>query len=251
MRVISLVPSWTETLLLSGIDVVGRTRYCKYPADCLDAIPVVGGTKNWDWQAIVALAPDLILLDREENARFMSEQTDFPWHATHIRSLADMSPTLNELGERLDSNELTALGQRWGRVADSKAVAWSPSRPLPGLIEWGRVPVGDVKTILYMIWKDPWKTVSRSSFIGSMLEAVGITIPKLAEAYPTIDLAEFDPQTTLLLFASEPYPFLNKKEQLSSLAFPHAFVDGEKVCWYGIRSLIFLEQIFQSQAKMD
>ena len=64
MRVVSLVPSSTETLLALGVDVVACTRFCEQPA-----IPHVGGTKNPDIAAIVALAPDLVVLDEEENRR--------------------------------------------------------------------------------------------------------------------------------------------------------------------------------------
>ena len=62
MRVVSLVPSSTETLLALGGDVVACSKFCEQPD-----IPHVGGTKNPDIEAIVALAPDLVVLDREEN----------------------------------------------------------------------------------------------------------------------------------------------------------------------------------------
>lgn len=45
VRVISMVPSWTETLIYCGIEVVGRTRYCIHPEEA-QKISVVGGTKD-------------------------------------------------------------------------------------------------------------------------------------------------------------------------------------------------------------
>ena len=63
-RVVSLVPSLTETLLDWGVEPVGVTRFCE-----VDAYPLVGGTKNPDIDAIVALAPDVVLMDRVENRR--------------------------------------------------------------------------------------------------------------------------------------------------------------------------------------
>ena len=62
VRVVSLVPSSTETLLALGADVVACTRFCEQPG-----LTHVGGTKNPDVDAIVALGPDLVILDREEN----------------------------------------------------------------------------------------------------------------------------------------------------------------------------------------
>ena len=62
MRVVSLVPSSTETLLALAADVVACTRFCEQP-DLFH----VGGTKNPDIDAIVELRPDLVVMDREEN----------------------------------------------------------------------------------------------------------------------------------------------------------------------------------------
>jgi len=69
MRVVSLIPSWTETLIEasrhSDFEVVGRTRFCIHPDDCINNIPVVGGTKDVNWQRVMDCKPDLLLLDRE------------------------------------------------------------------------------------------------------------------------------------------------------------------------------------------
>ena len=70
-RIVSLVPSWTETLFALGLDseVVGVTKFCVEPADAVASIPKVGGTKNPDLRAIVKLAPDLVIANAEENRR--------------------------------------------------------------------------------------------------------------------------------------------------------------------------------------
>ncbi len=242
MRVISLVPSWTETLVRAGVLVIGRTRYCIHPAKALASVPIVGGTKDWDWPAIKALQPDWILLDREENARFMTEQTEIPWHATHVTSIADVTEETSRLAGLFQSPRLDEFADRWAKIASAPAKTWTSSQPLPGLIEWGRKPTGAIETILYVIWQKPWKSVSRQTFIGSVLAAVGLDIAASVEAYPTIELDRYDPATTLLLFASEPYPFLQEKAALSALPFAHAFVDGEAFSWYGLRALEFLER---------
>jgi ABC-type Fe3+-hydroxamate transport system substrate-binding protein len=62
MRIVSLVPSSTETLLALGAEVIACTRFCEQPD-----LPHVGGTKNPDLDAIIALHPDVVVMDREEN----------------------------------------------------------------------------------------------------------------------------------------------------------------------------------------
>ena len=62
MDVVSLVPSVTETLLAWGIKPVACTRFCEQPT-----LAHVGGTKDPDIGQIVALQPDLVLLDLSVN----------------------------------------------------------------------------------------------------------------------------------------------------------------------------------------
>ena len=65
-RVVSLVPSLTEALAVTVPDrLVGATDWCTHPAG-LDVVRV-RGTKNPDRAAIVALAPDLVIANQEEN----------------------------------------------------------------------------------------------------------------------------------------------------------------------------------------
>ena len=242
MRVVSLVPSWTETLLAAGVNVVGRTRYCLHGPGAA-AIPVVGGTKDWDWPRVLALKPDLLLLDQEENPKFMAEQSEIPFHATHVRSVQGIPGTLQELAQVLKSAALLDLAREWGALGRAR-LAWQPGEPLPGLLEWGSAPVvRPPRQVLYMIWRSPWMAVSADTFIGSVLEHCGIALPKFAGKYPEVDLSSYSPSETLLLFSSEPYPFLRKKAELAAELgeFPYAFVDGESFSWFGVRSLRFLQ----------
>jgi ABC-type hemin transport system substrate-binding protein len=92
LRVVSLVPSVTETLLAWEIEPVAVTRFCEQPG-----YPTVGGTKNPDVAGIVALRPDLVVVDREENrAEDASalEQAGICLHVLHIRSVADVPAAL-------------------------------------------------------------------------------------------------------------------------------------------------------------
>jgi len=63
------------------VNVVGRTRFCIHPREKVSEIPAVGGTKNWDMDRIRELKPDLLILDKEENPKFMAEQDEFPYLA--------------------------------------------------------------------------------------------------------------------------------------------------------------------------
>lgn len=241
MRVVSFVPSWTETLIRSGVNVVGRTRFCIHPQDAISRIPVVGGTKDWKWEKVLEAKPDLLILDKEENPKFMAEQKEIKWHASHITSLCDMPLELSVLADTLKSPALESFAKRWEAVCKT-----SPPRAdltnLPGVLEWGRRPEKAPRQILYMIWKNPWMCVSRETFIGSSLAALGIQVPSFDQKYPQVDLTSYEPSETLLLLSSEPYPFFKKKKDFLSLEFPYAFVEGESFSWFGIRSLEFFEE---------
>jgi ABC-type Fe3+-hydroxamate transport system substrate-binding protein len=234
MRVVSLVPSWTETLLEAGIEVVGRTRFCIHPKN--SGIPRIGGTKDWQWERIKSLKPDLILLDKEENPKFMSEQNEIPFHATHVQSVHDMPRIFTELAALFKNQKLEHWAEEWTEVLQRK-----PPQDIPGILEWGRKPNGEDYKCLYMIWKDPWMTIGQNTFIASMLRQVGVPLIDFTDNYPKIDLEKFPPEKTLLLFSSEPYPFFKRRQDLVSLGFPYAFIDGESFSWFGVRALRFLQ----------
>src|SRR6476646_7398348 len=68
-RIISLVPSQTELLFALGLDheVVGITKFCVHPEHWLKEKTILGGTKNFDFETIDSLKPDLIIANKEEN----------------------------------------------------------------------------------------------------------------------------------------------------------------------------------------
>lgn len=243
MRVVSMVPSWTETLIAAGVDVVGRTRFCIHPGDKIKSIPAVGGTKDWNWDKIRELKPDMIVLDKEENPKMMSEQQEIPFVATHVTAIEDMPQALKYLSQHLKNQKLEEFAKEWEKVLE-KPVVQKPD--IPAVLQWGRTPSKVIKKVIYLIWKNPWMTVSADTFVGSVLSYCGQKkmLPTYPQKYPQIDLENLtDKESTLLLFSSEPYPFLKKQETLADLGFPYAFVDGEKLSWFGIRSLRFLQSL--------
>ena len=121
MRIVCLVPSWTESLVEAGANVVGRTRYCVHPR-------------------VRAAEPDLLVLDRQENPRSIAEQSPVPWVATEVTSVESAGRELDRLGDRLKQPELSAMAERWRTVCARFArVCPDPGwLELPGVLEWVR-----------------------------------------------------------------------------------------------------------------
>lgn len=255
MRVVSLVPSWTETLMEAGVEVVGRSRYCVHPADRVGAVPVVGGTKDVDWEAVDSARPGVVLLDKEENPRWMAEQSRWEVLATHVQSVDDAGVWMEAMGARLDAPGLVEMAERWravvgalrarAMVCDGARIPGGIPGGVPGVVRWVRRPVGVVERVVYVIWQRPWMSVGRGTFIGSMLELLGCgeLLPAFDEAYPEVDLESFDPARTLVLASSEPFPFAERPEALEALPHACAIVDGAAYSWFGVRALRFVEGV--------
>lgn len=268
MRLVSMVPSITETLLECGFDVVGRTRYCIHPESKVRSIAVVGGTKDISWDKVKEVKPDLLILDKEENPKKFAENSPCAWWAGHAEGIDSVPRDLQELHDLLreksvsDDNakaldQLQKVIERWQNLIEQKDIERTESafndtegvafekvlQKLPGLIQWIQKPEPQWKPekTLYLIWKKPWIAVSKNTFIGSCLDFVSLSAPEFETKYPKIKLEDFDPKKTLLLFSSEPYPFAQEVDEIKALKFPSALVDGEKFSWFGVRSLSFLE----------
>ena len=216
-RVVSLVPSATETLLAWGVDVIACTRFCEQP-DLLH----VGGTKDPDIASITALEPDLVVMDEEENRWEHAEalvDAAVPVLATAVRSVGDVD------------RELARLAEAVGATYDA-----------PKLL--GR---RDVDTRAFIpIWRNPYMTMNRFTYGSSLLEWLGVDNVFGAELtrYPEITLAEAaarDPD--VVLAPSEPYPFGPRQEaELASIA-PVVFVDGKDLFWWGTRTAGAIERL--------
>lgn len=220
MRVVSLVPSVTETLLAWGVDVAACTRFCEQPQ-----LVHVGGTKDPDVAAIVALRPDLVVVDREENRRDDADAlvaAGVPLHVTHVASLADVGPTL------------TALAAAVG-VATPSLPAW------PAEAVWASAFVP--------IWKRPWMTVNRSTYGSSLLAAIGVrnVFDDHPDTYPTVEPADvLGRRPTAVLLPSEPYPFAERHVAQVRAMFPESvpvLVDGQDLFWWGVRSAAAVERL--------
>lgn len=237
MRVVSLVPSWTETLLEAGVDVVGRTRFCVHPKGRVESIPVVGGTKNVDVDRLRALRPDLLILDREENPREMTEIFPDRWWASDVRSLEDLRRDWRSLGDLLENETFTApldlLNDVLGRGRKQ------PGEQPPAFMETIGEPTW-TGSAPYVIWRGPWMVVNRGTFISSMLWQLGVDLktPSDESLYPRV--AENWLRSTPALFSSEPYPFGQKAQVLAADGMNGWIVNGESLSWFGVRAVRFL-----------
>jgi ABC-type hemin transport system substrate-binding protein len=216
MRVVSLVPSVTESLLAWGVDPVGVTRFCEQPG-----YPTVGGTKNPDVAGIVALRPDLVVVDREENraedARAL-EAAGIPLHVLHIRGVEDVADALAGLRG--------ALG-----LPAQDPLAPDPSVPAPG-------PAAVVRAWV-PIWRRPWMTIGAATYGTSVLARAGVgnVFADAADAYPEVSLDDARARRPdVVLAPSEPYPFAERHRAELATVAPVVFVDGKDLFWWGVRT---------------
>ncbi|HTE05651.1 MAG TPA: helical backbone metal receptor [Planctomycetota bacterium] len=233
-RIVSLVPSTTESLAALGVAarVVGRTRYCVHPAPWVDGVRAVGGTKDPDLAAIAALAPDLIVVNREENkpAHFPALEALAPLHVGYPRDVDGALADLRALAARVGAEaEGAALIER---IELARQRMQAALRPSPGAAP-------PRFRYAYLIWRRPWMSVNGDTFIHALLaEAGGENVcAAAAERYPQLTLDELraaDPE--VLLLASEPYPFEEEHApEFGPLALRCQLVDGELLSWHGAR----------------
>jgi ABC-type Fe3+-hydroxamate transport system substrate-binding protein len=228
-RIVSLVPSVTETLAALGLAerVVGRTRHCVHPRPWVDGLPAVGGTKDPDLRLVAGLRPDLVVVSREENR---------PEHFPALASLAPLHEgTPRTVDEALAG--IAALAARTGAsgrgteliacIEERRARARSHAAGRPAF------------RYAYLIWRSPWMTVGADTYVSALLAEVGgvNVFAGRPERYPTIDAADLaDARPDRILLASEPFPFRAVHvAEFGALAARCRLVDGERLCWHGSR----------------
>ena len=239
-RVVSLVPSQTELLADLGLDaeVVGLTRFCVHPQGWKARKAIVGGTKNVDPDRVRALAPDLVIANREENVR---EQVEViaqfcPVWTTDVATVEDSLAMTRDVGA-LTGREPAAAG-----LADRIGAAFE------ALPDWPAVRA------LYLIWRDPWMTVGTDTIIHDVMRRAGLATVCRQSRYPTLgaeEIAALAPEVVLL--SSEPYPFAPKHVAEVQALAPGArvaLVDGEAFSWYGSRLLATPDALRQLRARL-
>src|SRR5918998_4445045 len=189
MRIVSLCPSLTELLfdLGAGGELVGRTKFCVPPADAVDAVEKVGGTKNPKVARIVALAPDLVLLNEEENRREDAEAlaaAGVHCHVSFPRDVDDTARMVRDIGALLD------------RPDDAERIASDIERRAARVRE--RARQAPAVRYAYMIWRNPWMVAGGDTFVTAMLALPGgvNVFAKRPERYPSVtaeEIAALDP----------------------------------------------------------
>lgn len=227
-RIISLVPSQTELLFDLGLQeqIVGITKFCIHPKEKVEEKIKIGGTKNFKIEKILALNPDVIIANREENTKEGIEQLrkEVPVWTSNIKNLEDALEMIKKLGD------LT------GKDFEANEITTNIRNGFKSL------PKREKKSAIYLIWRNPFMTIGGDTFINEMMTFCGLENAfKNRDRYPSITFEEIiESKPEVVLLSSEPYPFKSKHiHELKELC-PLSnvlLVDGEMFSWYGSRLL--------------
>ena len=212
-RVVSLVPSLTETIAYEDRALlVGVTDWCTHPAGLRAAR--IGGTKKPDVARIVALRPDVVVANKEENQQPDAEAlraAGVPVYVTNPDTLDDALGSIARL--------LAALGLPRSAWIDTAARAWA--EPDPELV--------GVRAACF-IWRKPWMAVGSQTFSGDLLERLGLINVVTEARYPRVDPTV---DADLILLPDEPYPFSIDDGPEAFAGRQCALFEGRYLTWYG------------------
>lgn len=240
-RIVSLVPSHTESLHDLGVAdrVVGRTRFCIAPAPWVDGIPHVGGTKDASLAKILALHPDLVLADKDENPKSLVDDlqaagVEVLWSG--IDSVADAADWLVELARKCGVPEagMAAATDIRGAIEECAGL-----EPLP---------------VFCPIWHAPWMTFDGSAYPSAMLAAAGfrnVFADHAGPKYFEVDAAAVAASgAAWALLPTEPFPFHKQLDAVDTGLLGDAgkegrvhVIDGEALTWFGTRTAPGLREL--------
>lgn len=230
-RIVCLVPSITELICDLGLteQLVGRTGFCIHPWDVVRTIPKVGGTKDVKLDRVRRLAPTHAVLNIDEN----TEQT-----ATDLAEFVPHIVVTHPQGPRDNLELYRLLGAVFGADAAAQRLCAAFEEAYDEVAD----PTRDHQNVLYLIWRDPWMTVARDTYISQTLALVNWhTQPGSGpERYPEVDLASLSSTIDRVLLSSEPYHFHeHHRAEIASLVSGAevTLIDGEMTSWYGSRAI--------------
>ncbi|HJL17546.1 MAG TPA: helical backbone metal receptor [Sandaracinaceae bacterium LLY-WYZ-13_1] len=255
-RVVSLVPSETESVVaLAGLErLVGRTEWCEEPAGRIEAVPTVGGTKKIDVDAVLALEPDLVLANREENGKRDVERlidAGVPVHVSLPKTPEDAAAHLRALAAMLGVDD-------------------EPARALEAAVSERRRRAPRPVRVFAPIWKDPWMTFDDRTYGGALLALLGgqnvyrgrprrfplaadlgdapaREVPERDTRYPRTSVEEIVRRAPeLVLLPDEPFRFDESHvDEVRAWGLDAAveLVCGKDLFWYGVRTLGALERL--------
>ena len=221
-RVVSLVPSLTEAVALGAPGLlVGATDYCTHPAD----LPVarVGGSKYPSVDAVLALCPDLVLANVEENRREDVAALRAAGVAVFVTYPATVPAALSTLRRMFAVLGVSAPG--W--LAEAERV-------------WTRPTAGAVRRAVVPVWRRPWVVLGRDTFAAELLARLGVDVVDGSapgtpgDRYPRPSLDEIRAwRPDLVVLPDEPYAFSAADGPEAFPGLPCALVSGRHLTWYG------------------
>lgn len=225
-RVVSLVPSLTEALAATAPGLLAAaTDWCSYPAE-LD-VPRIGGTKNPDVRRILALSPDLVLANAEENRAPDLDALRAAGVPVWVTDIRDLDQAFTSLDRMLT----VACGLPRPAWLDTARAAWStPAGPA------GLAVAAPPRRAVVPIWRRPWMVLGRDTFAGDLLRRLGVTVHHAdhPERYPAVPLPELlATRPELVVLPDEPYRFTADDGPEAFPGIPAALVSGRHLTWYG------------------
>jgi ABC-type Fe3+-hydroxamate transport system substrate-binding protein len=243
-RIASLVPSLTELLFALGLGeyLVARTGFCIHPIEEVGRVAKVGGTKDVNLAKLRRLAPTHVVLNVDENRRELADT---------LSAWGGAAPRLVVTHPRTPQDNLTLIDQlrrEFGHLPWVNERARAIEAELRGELAATQHAAGATRQVLYLIWREPWMTVARDTYLSAMLQRIHWqTLPAAtggdrgAARYPIVNGTEpWLPQVELVLLSSEPYSFADADAAAAQALCPHAEVcrvDGELLSWYGVRAV--------------
>ncbi|RPD51440.1 ABC transporter substrate-binding protein [Paracnuella aquatica] len=228
-RIVSLVPSQTELLADLGLEqeVAGITKFCVHPNQWWRNKRRIGGTKTVDVAAVLALQPNLVIANKEENVaeQVLEIAATVPTYVSDMGNLNEALAMINTIGQ------LTHREQQADAIIDKIKNGFNHLTPLNPPLK-----------AAYLIWKEPWMTVGNDTFIHHMMQLAGFeNVFADRQRYPAVEWSEIAATAPdVLLLSSEPYPFKEKHIAALQPLLPQTrivLVDGEMFSWYGSRLL--------------
>jgi len=237
-RVVSLIPSLTETLFALGLGdrLIGVTRYCKYPEQEVATRVKIGGVQDIEIGALLSLRPDLVLADLEENRQEELEplrgRVAVFW--TFARTIPEVERWILTLGDMLGlSEKASSLVQEIEAAREKAHQCWLGRRPL---------------RLFYPVWYEPFISINGDTYINEVLEICGAqnVFADKESRYCQVtmeEIVERDPEVILL--PSEPFAFQEQHRrefynhpEIAAVRDSRVYlVDGEMVCWWGVRMI--------------
>jgi iron complex transport system substrate-binding protein len=248
-RLVSLVPSLTETLyaLGAGDHVAGVTKFCIRPKEAREHARVLGGTKDPDVGGVIAMRPDLVLCDKDENKPEdiqAMEAAGLRVHTTHVESLEDAVREIVAIGAILGRG---VEAEGWAQRIRAKAAQWRDVASMARSF-----------TVFVPIWRKPLMTMNGATYMSDLLKIAGAKnlFASARRSYFEVGLDEvrqLAPEGVLL--PTEPYRFGKEHvaefaDKLGLEASAVEIIDGQALTWFGTGALEGLDVVAETVGRL-